>query len=70
MNYLIKDKKDIIETEKLRITDLEESIQKTENETAKYAVYQLFDQGLLPIEKVKIDDEESFSYYFMYKYHK
>lgn len=41
--------------------------QKTENETAKYAVYQLFDQGLLPIEKVKIDDEESFSYYFMYK---
>lgn len=35
VNYLIKDKKDIIETEKLRITDLEESIQKTENETKK-----------------------------------
>ena len=41
--------------------------QKTENELENYDVYQLFDQGLLPIEKVKMDDEESFSYYFMDK---
>ena len=41
--------------------------QKTENELENYNVYQLFDQGLLPIEKVKMDDEESFSYYFMNK---
>ena len=41
--------------------------QKTENELENYDVYQLFDQGLLPIEKVKMDDEESISYYFMNK---
>ena len=41
--------------------------QKTENELENYDIYQLFDQGLLPIEKVKMDDEESFSYYFMDK---
>jgi len=42
--------------------------QKTENELENYDVYQLFDQGLLPIEKVKMDDEESLSnYYFMNK---
>ena len=42
--------------------------QKTENELENYDVYQLFDQGLLPIEKVKMDNEESLSnYYFMNK---
>ena len=42
--------------------------QTTESELENYAVYQLFDQGLLPIERVRIDDEQALNnYYFMNK---
>ena len=53
---------------KIYIDYLVSEYQKTENELENYDVYQLFDQGLLPIEKVKMDNEESLSnYYFMNK---
>ena len=53
---------------KIYISYLVSEYQKTENELENYDVYQLFDQGLLPIEKVKMDNEESLSnYYFMNK---
>ena len=45
ITYLIKDKKEIIEIEELRINDLEESIKKTENETKKNDLLKILDKS-------------------------
>jgi hypothetical protein len=45
ITYLIKDKKEIIEIEELRITDLEKSIEKTENSTKKNDLMKILDKS-------------------------
>ena len=45
ITYLIKDKKEIIEMEELRIADLEKSIEKTDNETKKNDLMKLLDKS-------------------------
>lgn len=45
ITYLIKDKKEIIEMEELRIIDLEKSIEKTDNETKKNDLMKLLDKS-------------------------